>query len=96
MSVAPDQLALLRAVAAAPEDDTPKLVYADWLDEFGRSDADAARVEWIRTYCHGRLKKRFRKGEGEWLGSNWKRLWPRLADVISRRFGRTNFWRPIV
>ena len=39
-----EELALLRAVAAAPADDTARLVYADWLDEHGR----AARAEFIR------------------------------------------------
>jgi uncharacterized protein (TIGR02996 family) len=37
--------ALLQAVADAPEDDTPRLVYADWLDEHG----DTARAEFIRV-----------------------------------------------
>jgi uncharacterized protein (TIGR02996 family) len=37
--------ALLQAVLAAPEDDTPRLVYADWLEEHG----DDARAEFIRV-----------------------------------------------
>jgi len=37
----------LRAIAAAPDDDTPRLVYADWLDEHG----DPARAEFIRVQC---------------------------------------------
>jgi uncharacterized protein (TIGR02996 family) len=28
-----DELALLKTVLSSPEDDTPRLVYADWLDE---------------------------------------------------------------
>jgi len=39
-----DEAALLRAVAAAPDDDTPRLVYADWLDDQGRHE----RAEFIR------------------------------------------------
>jgi uncharacterized protein (TIGR02996 family) len=39
--------ALLRAVAAAADDDTPRLVYADWLEEHG----DADRAEFIRVQC---------------------------------------------
>ena len=31
-----DEEALIAAVIAAPDDDTPKLVYADWLEEHGR------------------------------------------------------------
>jgi uncharacterized protein (TIGR02996 family) len=37
--------ALLRAVLAAPDDDAPRLVYADWLDEHGDPD----RAEFIRA-----------------------------------------------
>lgn len=33
--------ALLAAILAAPGDDTPRLVYADWLDEHGRSEQAA-------------------------------------------------------
>lgn len=37
----------LRAVIARPDDDLPRLVYADWLDEQGDSD----RAEFIRLQC---------------------------------------------
>ena len=37
----PDYLALLRAVVAAPDDDTPRLVAADWLDEHANPDRAA-------------------------------------------------------
>jgi uncharacterized protein (TIGR02996 family) len=40
-----DAEGLLRAILDDPEDDTPRLVYADWLEEFG----DAARAEFIRV-----------------------------------------------
>jgi uncharacterized protein (TIGR02996 family) len=39
--------AFLQAVVEAPEDDAPRLVYADWLDEQGDSD----RAEFIRLQC---------------------------------------------
>jgi uncharacterized protein (TIGR02996 family) len=39
--------AFLQAVIATPDDDTPRLVYADWLDEHGQSD----RAEFIRVQC---------------------------------------------
>lgn len=45
-----DRQALLAAVIEHPEDDTPRLVYADYLDETGR-DADAARAALIRRQC---------------------------------------------
>ncbi|MCE9564828.1 MAG: TIGR02996 domain-containing protein [Planctomycetes bacterium] len=39
--------ALLKAICDNPEEDTPRLVYADWLDEQG-GDANVARAEFIR------------------------------------------------
>jgi uncharacterized protein (TIGR02996 family) len=42
-----DEAAFLRAIAGAPADDAPRLVYADWLDEHGRPE----RAEFIRLQC---------------------------------------------
>ena len=42
-----DEQALLRAIRAAPEDDTVRLVYADWLEENGQPE----RAEFIRLEC---------------------------------------------
>jgi uncharacterized protein (TIGR02996 family) len=40
----------MAAIVAAPEDDTPRLVLADWLDERGTDD-DRARAALIRAQC---------------------------------------------
>ncbi len=48
-----DRDALLRAVASAPDDDLPRLVYADWFDENGDPDRAVfirAQVEFARHY----------------------------------------------
>lgn len=42
-----DEAALLAAICAHPEEDTPRLMYADWLDEYG----DPERAEFIRAEC---------------------------------------------
>ena len=42
-----EQRALWSAIRANPDDDTPRLVYADWLQEHG----DEARAEFIRVQC---------------------------------------------
>jgi uncharacterized protein (TIGR02996 family) len=42
--------ALLAAIWEHPHDDTPRLVYADWLEETG-DPASAARAEFIRVQC---------------------------------------------
>jgi uncharacterized protein (TIGR02996 family) len=39
-----DEAHLLSAIAEAPDDDTPRLVYADWLDEHDQPE----RAEFIR------------------------------------------------
>jgi uncharacterized protein (TIGR02996 family) len=44
-----DREPLLAAILANPKDDLPRLVYADWLDEFGSGDLDAATSEFIRV-----------------------------------------------
>ncbi len=40
-----DEEALLQAVIADPDDDAPRLIYADWLDEHGQGE----RAEFIRV-----------------------------------------------
>jgi uncharacterized protein (TIGR02996 family) len=42
-----DEDALLAAIAAHPDEDTPRLAYADWLDEHDRP----IRAEFIRIQC---------------------------------------------
>src|SRR5262245_2518774 len=39
--------AILREICENPDDDAPRLVYADWLDEHGQPD----RAELIRVQC---------------------------------------------
>jgi uncharacterized protein (TIGR02996 family) len=41
---------LLAEILAHPDDDAPRLVYADWLDDHG-GDAEQARAEFIRAQC---------------------------------------------
>ncbi len=51
--------ALLAAVLADPEDDLPRLVYADWLEENGQGEL----AEFIRVQCEmGRAPKRHGAG----------------------------------
>lgn len=42
-----EDAALWRAVVAAPHDDAPRLIYADWLDEHGQPE----RAAFIRVQC---------------------------------------------
>jgi uncharacterized protein (TIGR02996 family) len=38
---------LYQAILEQPDDDTPRLIYSDWLEEHG----DPARAEFIRAQC---------------------------------------------
>ncbi len=42
-----DRDSLIAAILANPDEDTPRLMFADWLDEHG----DPARAEFIRVQC---------------------------------------------
>src|SRR5947209_836949 len=52
-----EDAALLAAIAAHPDEDTPRLAYADWLDEHrpdavpSPADGPSARAEYVRAQC---------------------------------------------
>ena len=91
--------ALLRAVCENPDDDTPRLVFADWLDENGEPE----RAEFIRLQCGFQsmfsgydisTKERPAKFHRmhrlqEQHGTKWRRELPtfgRPGDVVWQRF----------
>jgi uncharacterized protein (TIGR02996 family) len=47
MHVMTHEEAFIRAIREAPNDDAPRLIYADWLEEHGQAD----RAEFIRLQC---------------------------------------------
>lgn len=78
-----DREALLRAIKAHPNENTPRLMYADWLEEFGEGDRDAATVDFIRLSCGVAGAKKgdpMPRAVYPWLAHNWKRLVPTLAN----------------
>ena len=52
-----DRRALMAAILANPDEDTPRLVLADWLDEHGDKH-DQARAEFIRLQIEERPPRR--------------------------------------
>lgn len=66
-----DEPALLAAIRAHPDEDTPRLIYADWLDENGQPE----RAEFIRLRClpepgeeqEGRAIDLEAQNRGRWL-----------------------------
>jgi uncharacterized protein (TIGR02996 family) len=86
--------AFLREICERPDDDAPRLIYADWLDENGES----ARAEFIRVQVE---QARFPAGDprreklNEWLRrvpgidpEKWHRQLPCLSGVSWQRFWR--------
>jgi uncharacterized protein (TIGR02996 family) len=70
-----EQRAFWAAIRATPEDDTPRLVYADWLDDRGEPD----RAEFIRVQCAlAKLGPDRRKGRKERV-----RLEPREKALLA-------------
>lgn len=64
-----DEDALLAAIAADPDEDTPRLAYADWLDEHDRP----IRAEFIRVQIDISHKELLPRGEQDRYVDVWKR-----------------------
>ncbi len=73
-----DRDALLAAIAANPDEDTPRLVYADWLQENDQLE----QAEFIRVQC--RLEHVSRHtAEGKRLAKREKELQPKLFGHLN-------------
>src|SRR5215467_10473117 len=92
----PDEQGFLAAIRENPDDDTPRLIYADWLDDRG----DADRAEFIRVQCElakyadrdarpselvSREANLLACHEEEWLGPIWEYLPSRDEGIRFRR-----------
>ncbi len=80
------QAAFLADIVAHPEDDAPRLVYADWLEENGDPD----RASFIRTQCrlascgHAPERTDLLADEAALLAKNGKKWRKPLAKVTAR------------
>jgi uncharacterized protein (TIGR02996 family) len=94
-----DEDGLLAAIRDNPNDDTPRLVYADWLQEHGDED----RAEFIRLQCAAtrlpegdkeRRKKEkaaaalLKAHKAEWFGPVWKKFHSTKPAVSHCRIDR--------
>ncbi|AWM35950.1 hypothetical protein GobsT_63090 [Gemmata obscuriglobus] len=86
----PDADALLDAIFDAPDDDTPRLVYADWLQEHGQE----AYAQFIRLQCAAARHPLWSDEANrlwEEIGRVWTRLdeewWPATRDDWDLRNG---------
>ena len=80
-----DRNALMAAIAANPDEDTPRLALADWLEEHGNK-AEQARAEFIRLQIRtetasGKAREKLAAAE-EKLESKHRKAWLKpLADI---------------
>ena len=83
-----DEKALLAAIRAEPDNDAPRLVYADWLDDHANHD----RAEFIRLECeiHALLTP---EGDApdEWEQPRFRSLEDRAGELWNANTGR---WFP--
>jgi uncharacterized protein (TIGR02996 family) len=81
-----DEQAFMAAIVAAPDDDMPRMAFADWLDERGTED-DRARAALIRAQCRleylpsGRERRDLESEVKTLLKSNEKRWTAGLRDA---------------
>jgi uncharacterized protein (TIGR02996 family) len=90
--------AFLEAIREHPDDDAPRLIYADWLEEHGQPE----RAEFIRVQCE---RARLPEGSPRWwdLECREKQLWEThqaewfgsLAESVNRSFCRRGFLESI-
>src|SRR5262249_7201455 len=59
-----------------PDEDAPRLVLADWMDEHADSEADTARAELIRLQC--------RMAHCDFDGPEWPVLYQRVVGLVER------------
>jgi uncharacterized protein (TIGR02996 family) len=92
-----EQEALLAAIRDNPDDDTPRLVYADWLDEHATTEPERARAEFIRVQCAlGQLKPQDPEyavldAHAKTLASQFSGEW--LSPLPKQISDNTRFWR---
>src|SRR5215469_11329163 len=79
--------AFVQAILANPEDDAPRLIFADWLDERGDPRGDFIRVQCqlARTTTDDPAKQALLRREYELL-AEWEAVWARALIGRVRRW----------
>lgn len=84
-----DEEALLAAIWAEPQEDTPRLAYADWLEETGRQ-ANVARAQFIRLQCETAVldeddpEFRSKRAAANKLLARWGSAWRMSVPAVNR------------
>jgi uncharacterized protein (TIGR02996 family) len=79
-----DEDGILQAIIADPDDDTPRLVYADWLEENGQPD----HAELIRLQCDPARQEPGQREKGLLVKNAARWLGPLVEPVESYSFDR--------
>jgi uncharacterized protein (TIGR02996 family) len=89
--------AFREAIAETPEDDTPRLVYADWLEDHRQPERAAfirAQCQLAKSAADDARRPELRKREQELLGRQgtaWRNALPKLPGVTWDRTFRRGF-----
>src|SRR5262245_37981669 len=90
----PSHEGFLRDISSNPDDDAPRLIYADWLEDNGdldRAEFIPAQVQLARVPAEPTPPAALVRREAELLaehGDEWRAALPRLRDVTWRDFVR--------
>src|SRR5437763_2940721 len=90
-----DEAALLAAIRANPDEDTPRLVYADWLDEQGGA-SNTDRAEYIRLeiqFARDHPERRWSKAKQDAQKRPRQLFWKNRAEWFPELFGRKSILR---
>ena len=95
-----DRTGLQNAVAAAPHDSAPKLVYADWLDEHGEPVL-AAAYRWAGERGLHPFQRHARKSPEGWGWDEGELVWDwdregKMVDVPDTCRLPISVWRAIM
>src|SRR5262249_1094923 len=89
--VMPKEKAFLSAILADPATDAPRLVFADWLEEHGRSE----RAEFIRVQCRLAALPECDQERKELETRSWELLGSHEEDWVGPLHGlhKQKWWR---
>lgn len=82
--------ALIDAIIREQDEDTPRLLFADWLDEFGDTETDRQRAEFIRVsveiyrLAHDRHKRK--KMTPNEIAERWEELGTRELELAEQLY----------
>src|SRR4051812_23267980 len=84
----PDEIAILKAIHTEPRDDTPRLVYADWLDEHDQPEY-AEFIRWqVRNPAEMRIPRPSKATLTKWQAEPLPPGEERMRRMLGLHFGK--------